>query len=95
MRTETNQQSRDQQWRVIGNWSATDADNGQPKSGQVNYGFDTEDKALSCIANLCNIAMRNDMYVRTEFARLDVSADRWSNMRNFQGHYRVTQKSTN
>lgn len=89
MRTNIQQPNNGQQWLVIGNWSATDVDNGQPKSGQINYGFDTEDKALSCIANLCRIAMMNEMYVRTEFARLDVSADNWSVFRNFNASYRV------
>lgn len=78
-------------YRVLGQWSAQDADTAEPKSGSINYGFETEPKALAYIATLCHIAMMNDMYVRTEFARLDVSADKWSNMRNFQGSYRVAQ----
>jgi hypothetical protein len=78
-------------YRVLGQWSAQDADTAEQKQGQINYGFETQEKALAYIANLCSIAMSNDMYVRTEFARLDVSADKWSNMRNFQGSYRVAQ----
>ena len=78
-------------YRVLGQWSAQDADTAEQKQGQINFGFETQEKALAYIANLCNIAMMNDFYVRTEFAKLDVSADKWSNMRNFQGSYRVAQ----
>lgn len=78
-------------YRVLGQWSAQDADTAEQKQGQINFGFETQEKALAYIANLCSIAMRNDFYVRTEFAKLDVSADKWSNMRNFVGSYRVAQ----
>ena len=79
------------QWRVVGNWSAQDEATAEQKQGSINFGFETEEKALAYIANLCSIAMQNDFYVRTEFAKLDVSADKWSNMRNFVGSYRVAQ----
>jgi len=78
-------------YRVLGQWSAQDADTAEQKQGSINFGFETQEKALAYMANLCSIAMRNDFYVRTEFAKLDVSADKWSNMRNFQGSYRVAQ----
>lgn len=78
-------------YRVLGQWSAQDAATAEQKQGQINFGFETEEKALAYIASLCTIAMQNDMYVRTEFARLDVSADKWSNMLNFVGSYRVAQ----
>lgn len=78
-------------YRVLGQWSAQDADTAEQKQGQINFGFETQEKALAYMANLCSIAMRNDFYVRTEFAKLDVSADKWSNMRNFVGSYRVAQ----
>lgn len=78
-------------YRVLGQWSAQDADTAEQKQGSINFGFETEEKALGYLANLCSIAMMNDFYVRTEFAKLDVSADKWSNMRNFQGSYRVAQ----
>ena len=78
-------------YRVLGQWSAQDADTAEQKQGSINFGFETQEKALAYMANLCTIAMRNDFYVRTEFAKLDVSADKWSNMRNFQGSYRVAQ----
>lgn len=78
-------------YRVLGQWSAQDADTAEQKQGQINFGFETQEKALAYMANLCSIAMRNDFYVRTEYAKLDVSADKWSNMRNFQGSYRVAQ----
>jgi hypothetical protein len=78
-------------YRVLGQWSAQDADTAEQKQGSINFGFETEEKALGYLANLCSIAMRNDFYVRTSFAKLDVSADKWSNMRNFQGSYRVAQ----
>lgn len=78
-------------YRVLGQWSAQDADTAEQKQGSINFGFDTREKALAYIASLCSIAMRNDFYVRTEYAKLDVSADKWSNMRNFQGSYRVAQ----
>jgi len=78
-------------YRVLGQWSAQDAATAEQKQGQINFGFETQEKALAYMANLCSIAMRNDFYVRTEFAKLDVSADKWSNMRNFQGSYRVAQ----
>ena len=78
-------------YRVLGQWSAQDAATAEQKQGSINFGFDTMEKALAYIASLCSIAMRNDFYVRTEYARLDVSADKWSNMRNFQGSYRVAQ----
>lgn len=78
-------------YRVLGQWSAQDADTAEPKSGSINYGFETEPKALAYIATLCHIAMMNDMYVRTEFAKLDVSADKWSKFRNFNASYRVAQ----
>ena len=78
-------------YRVLGQWSAQDADTAEQKQGSINFGFETQEKALAYIANLCTIAMQNDFYVRTEYAKLDVSADKWSNMRNFQGSYRVAQ----
>ena len=89
MSTSINFLADDLQWRVIGNWSATEK--GKPKQGALNYGFSTQDGALAYIANLLNIATRNEFNVRAEYGHLEVAAPKWCGMEDFQGSYRVAQ----
>ena len=47
-------------YRVLGQWSAQDADTAEQKQGQINFGCETQEKALAYIASLCSIAMQID-----------------------------------
>ena len=81
------------QWRVIGTWSFTDTD-GEEMKGNINYGFSTQDAAMSYMKLLLNIAINNNLDYHTELGWLQVKADKWGNMNCFNGSYRVASYLT-
>lgn len=83
------------QWRVIGEWSATDARYNKPLNGSINYGFATKEKAIEYIDTLNHVANISQWQTERQPCTLSVKADKWSNMINLSGTYRVAQYINN